>query len=183
MSFSFLVKETVFIYSLLLFSWDKVSLNSQFWPVTLCRLGCAWTQRYSFFCLLSTEIKGCSTTSSLIYSLFKSSLYTSEFFFFSSLMVKLSLQWRQEDYQEVRSVTAPFDEGPTSFNICFCFLRWDKWGVHSWPQKSTELNSILSIYSINYNPFKIGLWYGIQFTSCAKWNHFSSQKLCIAIVQ
>ena len=78
MSFSFLVKETVFIYSLLLlllFSWDKVSLNSQFWPVTLCRLGCAWTQRYSFFCLLSTEIKGCSTTSSLIYSLFKSSLY------------------------------------------------------------------------------------------------------------
>ena len=45
------------------------------------------------------------------------------FFFFSSLMVKLSLQWRQEDYQEVRSVMAPFDEGPTSFNICFCFLR------------------------------------------------------------
>ena len=37
--------------------------------------------------------------------------------------VKLSLQWRQEDYQEVRIVMAPFDEGPTSFNICFCFLR------------------------------------------------------------
>lgn len=81
MNFSFLVKETVFIYSLLLFSWDKVSLNSQFWPVTLCRLGCAWTQRYSFICLLSTEIKGCSTTSSLIYSLFKSSLQTSEFIY------------------------------------------------------------------------------------------------------